>query len=196
VTILSTRQGEPCLLYRPAWLSPKDSNQVNPHTGTYMGDMRASIDDLQSPFSGGYDHPTLTYVNKAASALSIQVSSGRINDMSEGISGELPYWPPIQIDDILRFMDGDLLMVSAINPLMIHGHVNAYSVALTQLERTHSINTLRMPSNFRDLSLYPRRQGARATSMEGYRRSLARGAMNRTSLGQRDVAPESGEEDR
>jgi len=138
----------------------------------------------------------MTYVDGGGASIGVQMSAGRITDLNEAIRGEFPYWPPIQLDDIVRFMDGRIAQITTVQAAMHLDHVNSFVCQLTELERTHPINTLSMPSGFRKLALFPRRAASRAMNLESYRRSQSRGAMNRASIQAIDDAPVEGEEDR
>jgi len=196
IMLLSTHTGEPCLVYRPSWLNPLDPQKVNVHTGTYVGEWGSDLNSLGQPFMGGYDHPFITYVDGGASTISVQLAGGKVNDMHEGVRGEVPYWPPLQPDDVLRFYDGQLAAVSVVTPVMHLDHVNSYVCQLSELERTDVINALPMPTGFKSAALFPRRQAARSMNMEAYRRDLDRGSMRRASIEPPSVAPGAGEEDR
>lgn len=189
--------GEPCLIYRPGWMSPMDPAKVNPYTGILEGDYGEDSTSLGQPFLGGYDHPVVALISGVDGVpVTVKIAGGRISDMHEQVTGEMLYWPPVQIDDILRFYNGELLQVTGVSAAMHMGQSNNFLVNLSEIERDHPINDLPMPSGFRERALNPRRSAARPMNLEAYRKSMAGGTMGRMSMTPKTSPPSSGEDDR
>jgi hypothetical protein len=188
---LRSRGASPCLIYRPDWLSPMDPGAVNPLTGTHRGDYGGMV-NLKTPRVNGYARPFETIMVTGKTVVGIMERSGStVSDMIEDMAVELPHWPHVQVLDKIRIFDGTLFEVTGIEEKTLHDFSTGFFCNLVQLERTDPINKLPMPADFRQRALYPRRQGARSTTLEGYAKSLRQGSMKRASTLPPSTKPDS-----
>jgi len=195
ILLLRSHNHTPVIVYRPNWLAGFDHKVVNNVTGVYKGDWGESASTNGQPFVGGYAHPFESSVDRGPQQIAAQLTQGRVTDLKQ-VACEMPYWPPILQDDILRFHNGMLMQVALANPSQMHDHTISYTVQLSEVPRDHPVNKLPMPTGFRQASQFARRAASRATNLESYRRSQSLGSQRRASILPPTVAPTPGEEDR
>lgn len=180
VAMLTGYIGTPALLYRESWLNPPDSEVVDSRTGIFRGTFGAQ--GVGTAFEGGYDRPVPLLAKVDFSAQSLSTGASITVDLLQGEQVEVAHWPPPQITDKLRFLDGRIFEITRVVPHQHHGHVIHYTLLVDEVDRENPINGLPLPASFREEARYPRRQAARAMTPEAHYKSLRNGPGARASL--------------
>jgi len=169
-------------VYREAWLEGPCDQCVDGRTGerispTGGGGCPACFGTGRY---GGYYTPLRAEIGKqSAETLRPQEIPQGTHDLVEQKQYIAPWWPLIEPRDILRFGSGELVLVDGVSYPDGYEYPVLTIMDVSQLPRTHILNTLPMPELVNNASAGPRRQHGRAMNLDAYRDSLSGGAMAR-----------------
>lgn len=168
--------GTTALLYRPDWLTGRGAHHAHPTTGTLVPSGL-----LGNATAQGYTTPIRVLFAPGSSSRAVVQAQATVSDLVERVGFEAPWWPPLQLGDVFRTLEGRIFEITSLNPLDHLGHVGQYGGELTEVPRTHPINSLPMPPGFREQASIPRRQAGMIMNLEALAPSQEAGAMSRAS---------------
>lgn len=182
--------GTSAWLYRPRWADGPCPVCVNPHTGTPSTPGAGHCPScLDTRYAGGFYSPmAASFVDADQVAHLVNIPSGQL-DTRDRARVLLPYWPPVQPDDFLRTVDGDLHRVTAV----VSGHLFGFPLlglaSITQVERTHPLSRVALPDGFRERARAPRKVYGRVANLDAWSKSMDTGVQSSASH-RRPLVPE------
>lgn len=170
--LMRKRSGEGAFLYRPAWAEGACSACSSVHTGTdFHGPSGQTCPAcFGSGFTTGYYAPMRTLVGRSADLVTLQNIQISRTDRQDGTRVMLPHWPYPMVDDVLRYANGKLFLISAVEEGELYGHVAVTMATLSEMDRNHPLGSLPWPAKLDSTRPGPDVQYGRAMNLEDFQK--------------------------
>lgn len=146
--LLQSNSGSTYFAYRPRWDRGSCPACTNAMTGTrdqITGDSCKACSG--SGYEGGYYPPQPTVGSRYTRQVRKILSPVGYKDHKEDGQLLLPFWPPIQVDDILRRPDGSLFTVVSLDEGDLFEYPAIQVAQITQIDRHHPLNDVPPPED-------------------------------------------------